>query len=145
MCKISEQIFKSQVTRIMSIVFFSCFLLKLRFLCLLFILFLILNVDFTVYFYILVLYSVFGKHKLGSSIIEPIGKTAFTAEFLTAANTLAGEVKFLTSFLIFFLKCHKDIENPPSYFVYAWPNPSKIILSMCKRLSCLSACKTSTS
>ena len=39
-------------------------------------------------FYILVPYQVFGKHKLGSFNIGQIGKTAFTAEFLTAPNTL---------------------------------------------------------
>ena len=40
------------------------------------------------YFYILVLHAVFGKHRFGSSAIGQIGKTAFTAEFLTVANTL---------------------------------------------------------
>ena len=34
------------------------------------------------------LYLVAGKHKLGSSIFSQIGKTMFTAEFLTIANTL---------------------------------------------------------
>ena len=29
---------------------------------------------------------VYGKHKLGSSTIVKIGKTAFTVEFLTVAN-----------------------------------------------------------
>ena len=43
----------------------------------------------TICFYILVLYSVvYGKHKLGSSIIDQIGKTAFTVVFLSVANTL---------------------------------------------------------
>ena len=39
-------------------------------------------------FHLLLLYSVFGKHKLGSSVIDQIGNTAFTAEFFTVANTL---------------------------------------------------------
>ena len=46
------------------------------------------NFDFTAYFYILVLYSVFRKHKLGSFIIDQIGKTVFTVQFLTVANTM---------------------------------------------------------
>ena len=33
-------------------------------------------------------YSLFGKNRLGSSIIDPIGKTVFTADFLTVTNTL---------------------------------------------------------
>ena len=49
--------------------------------------------------------------------------------------------KSLTSFL----RCDKDIANSSRYFGQAWLNPSKIIISTCKRLSCLSACKTSTS
>ena len=52
-------------------------------------------------------------------------------------------VKSLTSFLTSFLRCHKDIANVAGYFGHPWPNPSKIILSICKRLSCLSTCKTS--
>ena len=39
------------------------------------------------YFYILILYKVFGKHRLGSSTIGKFGKTAFTTECLTVANT----------------------------------------------------------
>ena len=87
--KITKQIFKGQLTH-MSIFtsFLSHFLLKLQFLCLFFLLFPLLNFDFTIYFYILVLYSLFGQHKLGSSFIERFGKTAFTAEFFTVANNL---------------------------------------------------------
>ena len=69
--------------------FFSRFRLKLHFLCLfVFLLFSLLRFDFTIYFYIVVLYSVFGKNKLGISIIDQTRKTAFTEEFLTAADTL---------------------------------------------------------
>ena len=64
------------------------FFLKTTVLMFAFLTFLTLNFDFTIYFYISLLYSVFGKDKLGSSIIDQIGKTAFTAEFLTIANTL---------------------------------------------------------
>ena len=54
-------------------------------------------------------------------------------------------VRSLPSFLSSFLRCHKDIANLAGYFGHPWPNPSKIILSTCKTLSCLSACKTSAS
>lgn len=40
------------------------------------------------YFYIFAPYSVFCKHKLGSSIIDQIDKNVFIREFLTVANTL---------------------------------------------------------
>ena len=40
------------------------------------------------YFYILLLYEVFGKHKLGNSTIGQIGETMFITEFLIVANTL---------------------------------------------------------
>ena len=52
-----------------------------------FLLFSLLCFDFTNYLHIL--YSAFGKHNVGSSIIDQIGKTAFTVEFLTVANTLS--------------------------------------------------------
>ena len=39
------------------------------------------------YFYILVLHQVFGKHKLVTYTTSQIGKTGFTTEFLTVANT----------------------------------------------------------
>ena len=48
----------------------------------------LLNFDFSVYCYTVVFYSVFGKHKLGSSIIDQILKIVFTAKFLTIASTL---------------------------------------------------------
>ena len=35
----------------------------------------------------MVLYSVSGKHKFRNAIIDQIEKTAFTADFLTVANT----------------------------------------------------------
>ena len=38
--------------------------------------------------YLYILELLFGKPKLGSSTIGQFGKTAFTVEFLTAANTL---------------------------------------------------------
>ena len=53
-----------------------------------FLLFSLLNFDFTIYFYILVLHSVFGKHKLGSSTIDQTGKATFIMDVLTVANTL---------------------------------------------------------
>ena len=86
MPKKTEQIFQGHVTHIMSILmsFFSFSFKTTVFISL----FSILNLDFTIYFCILVLYSVFGKHKLGSSIIDQIEKTAFTTEFFTVANTL---------------------------------------------------------
>ena len=78
MHKITKQIFKGHKTDIISILMsFFLFSFKTAFLC-----------WFQYLFYILVLYSVFGKHKLGSSIIDQIGKTACIAEFLTVANTL---------------------------------------------------------
>ena len=90
MCIKNKQIFKDHITHVyFNIFFFSRFRLKLHFLCLfVFLLFSLLRFDFTIYFYILVLYSVFGKNKLGISIIDQTRKTAFTEEFLTAANTL---------------------------------------------------------
>ena len=88
MHKITRQIFKGHLTHIMSILSFSHFLLKLQCLCLFFLLFSLLNTDFTIYFYILVLYSVFAKHKLGSSVIEEIKNTVLPTEFLTVSNTL---------------------------------------------------------
>ena len=49
--------------------------------------------DFTIYFSILVFHSVFRKQKLGSSVIDQIDKTVFTAEFFPVANTLIGSKK----------------------------------------------------
>ena len=69
-------------------VFCSCIILKLQILHLFLLFFSFSNFDFIIYFYILVLYSVFGKHKLRSSTIGKNGKTVFTAELLTVANTL---------------------------------------------------------
>ena len=85
MHKISKQIFKGEVTHIMSILMSF---IKTTVFMFAFLTFLTFKFHFTIHFYILVLYSVFGKHKLGSSIIDQIGKTVFTAEFLTVANTL---------------------------------------------------------
>ena len=39
-------------------------------------------------FYIVVLYEIFGKPKLGSVTFDQFGKTALTAELLTVGNTL---------------------------------------------------------
>ena len=84
----SKQIFKGHITLMFVLVsFFSCFLLKLQFLCLFFLLFSFSNFDFTIYFYILGLNSVLGN-KLGKFTIYQIEKTAFTTEFLTVASTL---------------------------------------------------------
>ena len=68
--------------------FFFSFSFKTTFFRFVFLLFSLLRFDFTIYFYIVVLYSVFGKNKLGISIIDQTRKTAFTQEFLSAANTL---------------------------------------------------------
>ena len=68
---------------------FSCFHKNYSFIFILFLLFSLLNFDSITHFYIFVLYSVFGKHKLGGSNIDRIGKTAFTAEFLIVVNTLS--------------------------------------------------------
>ena len=89
MGKISKQIFKGHTTYIMSILmsFFS-FFFKLQFLCLLFLLFSLFNFDFTTYFYVLVLYSVFEKHKLGRSTIDQIEATVLTTKFLTVAKRI---------------------------------------------------------
>ena len=57
----------------------------------------------------------------------------------------ASGVKSLTSLLTSFLRCYNDIENLLEYSGHAWPNPSKIILSTCKKLLCLSTCKALTS
>ena len=67
---------------------FLCFHKNYSFLFTLLLLFSLLNFDSSINFYILVLYLLFGKQKLGSSIIDRIGKTVFTAEFLIVANTL---------------------------------------------------------
>ena len=45
--------------------------------------------------YILVLHLVFGKYEFISSTIDQIRKTAFTAKYLTVANTLTSDLKFL--------------------------------------------------
>ena len=47
-----------------------------------------LTSKFRFHFYMLVLYSVFRRNKLVSSIIDQIGKTMLTAELLTVTNTL---------------------------------------------------------
>ena len=56
--------------------------------CLLFLFFSLFNFDFTIFS---LCYSIkyLGKPKLWSSTIGQFGKTAFTAEFLTVANTLS--------------------------------------------------------
>ena len=93
MCKITQQVFKGHATRIRSILMsFLSFYIKTTVLMLFFLFFLLLNLEFTIYFYILVLYSVFWKYKLRSSTIGQIGKIVFTMELLTAANTLICEV-----------------------------------------------------
>ena len=56
------------------------------------------------YFYTLILYELFWKHKVQSSTISQIGKTTFTTEFLTAANTLS-----------FFLNWFKIIVNKMAF------------------------------
>ena len=89
MRKRSEQICKGHVNVISVLLSFFAFSFKHTFLLFLFfLLFSILNFDVSIYFYILILWKVFGKYKLGSSTIDQIGKTAFAAEFLTVANTL---------------------------------------------------------
>ena len=78
MRNITKQIFKGHVTPIMSILI-PFFLVLFKTTVFFFLLFSLLNFEFTIYFYILVLCSVFEKHKLGSSLMDQIGKTA---EFL---------------------------------------------------------------
>ena len=76
MRNITKQIFKGHVTPIMSILipFFLVLFKTTGFFF--FLLFSLLNFGFNIYFYILVLCSVFEKHKLGSSLMDQIGKTA---------------------------------------------------------------------
>ena len=59
---------------------FSCFLLKLQFLCLFFLLFPFSNFDFTIYFYILGLNSVL-QNKLGSLLFAKLGKLNLPQNF----------------------------------------------------------------
>ena len=96
--------FKGQVTHIMSFLmsFFVCFK-KLSFYCLLLLLSSLLNFDFAVYFYILILYSVLVEHKLRSSTIDKIRKIVFTAEILTVASTLKSHNSYLRYFLIVYV------------------------------------------
>ena len=75
MRNITKQIFKGHVTPIMSILI-PFFLVLFKTTVVFFLLFSLLNFEFTIYFYILVLCSVFEKHKLGSSLMDQIGKTA---------------------------------------------------------------------
>ena len=75
MRNITKQIFKGHVTPIMSILI-PFFLVLFKTTVFFFLLFSLLNFEFTIYFYILVLCSVFEKHKLGSSLMDQIGKTA---------------------------------------------------------------------
>ena len=75
MRNITKQIFKGRVTPIMSILI-PFFLVLFKTTVFFFLLFSLLNFEFTIYFYILVLCSVFEKHKLGSSLMDQIGKTA---------------------------------------------------------------------
>ena len=83
--------------------------LFLKFLCFPFSL---LNFGFTIYFYILVLYWVFEKHKLGNSTIDQIGKTAFTAEFLTVSNN----VIYIYIYIYTIMKTMCPPRLPPQWF-----------------------------
>ena len=85
--KISKQLFKGHITEILSFLMSFLFLFKtILVLCLFLLLFWLLNFDFTIFtFWYYIKY--FGN-KLGISAFGQIGKTAFTAEFLTVANTL---------------------------------------------------------
>ena len=80
MRKITNQILKGHITHVLLILmsFFFSFPFKTTIFMFVFLTF-IRNFDFTSNFYILVLYSIFGKHKLGSSIFDQIGICAFTA------------------------------------------------------------------
>ena len=62
-------------------VFYSHFCLELPFLCLFFLLFSPLHFDFTFYIFILVLYSVFEKNKMGSFVIDQIGNLCLLWNF----------------------------------------------------------------
>ena len=85
----NEQIFKGHITDIMSILmsFLFSFSFKTTLLLCFLLLFSVFNFEFTIFTF---WYSI--KHlgnKLGSSKIAQIGKTVFTVECLTAANTLS--------------------------------------------------------
>ena len=75
MRNITKQIFKGHVTPIMSILI-PFFLVLFKTTVFFFLLFSLLNFEFTIYFYIFVLCSLFDKHKLGSYLMDQIGKTA---------------------------------------------------------------------
>ena len=83
MHKISKQILK--VTEIMSILL--CFLLKLHYFYIFFLTFLTFTFEFNIFTF---WYSLkYLGNKLESFVIGKIGKTTFTADFLTVANTLS--------------------------------------------------------
>ena len=82
--------FKGHVTHIIpiSMTFFSFSFKTILFCYLFFFLFSLLYFDIYRLFLHFGTLQVFGKHKLGTSAIGKIEKTAFTAEFFTVANTL---------------------------------------------------------
>ena len=90
MRKISKQIFQGQRNshHVYFNVFFWFSFINTSLSCLLFLFFSLFNFDFTIFS---LCYSIkyLGKPKLWSSTIGQFGKTAFTAEFLTVANTLS--------------------------------------------------------
>ena len=82
-----------QVKKYVKVIQKSYFLFSLKntlLLCLSILILSIINFDFTIHLYILVLCRVFGKHELVSSAIAfyQIEKTAPNTDFLTVANTL---------------------------------------------------------
>ena len=81
--------------------FFLFSFINTLFLCL-FLLFSLLNSDFTIFIFGTLL-SI-GKPKLGSFTIGQHGKTRFTAEFLTATNTLFWQLLIWTQIAIINLK-----------------------------------------
>ena len=88
--KTRKQIFKGHVTYMPILITFFSFCFKTTlFCCLLFIFFLFLHFDFSIYFYILVLSKYLGNINWEVLLLAKFGKLR-TAGFLTLANTLTG-------------------------------------------------------
>ena len=87
---VKKKKFKGHVTHIIpiSMTFFSFSFKTILFCYLFFFLFSLLYFDIYSLFLHFGTLQVFWKHKLGTSAIGKIEKTAFTAEFFTVANTL---------------------------------------------------------
>ena len=97
MRKISKQIFKGQATLIDFNAFFFWVSLETTVSMFFFLTFLF-YILISLFHYILVRYSIFGKHKLGNCFIDQTGSTAFNAEFLTVADNLLMHISQHTKF-----------------------------------------------